>query len=109
MDNNNKYNKRRRSYTEFRESYSDNKKYFISTDKTAVWQPIVKYFVIALIFIAIAVASFLLTDALLEISEAPYERETTTVTETTTQPDYDNQPTVNADDVDEMQNNETSE
>lgn len=106
---NNKFNKRRRSYTEFRKSYSDNKNYFISTDKTAVWQPIVKYLVIVLVFIAIAVASFLITDAFLEISEAPYERQTTTVAETTTQPDYENQPTVNAEDVDEIQNNETSE
>ena len=108
MENNN-YNKRRRSYTEFRESYSDNKKYFISTDKTAVWQPIVKYLVIAIVFIAIVLASFLITDALLEISEAPYEHETTTVAETTTQPDYNNQPTVNADDIDKIQNNETSD
>ena len=106
---NDKYNKRRRSYTEFRESYSDNKKYFISTDKTAVWQPIVKYLVIALVFIAIAVASFLITDAFLEISEAPYEPQTTTVAETTTEYNYETQPTVNAEDVDEMQNNETSE
>lgn len=106
---NNKYNKRRRSYTEFRKSYSDNKNYFISTDKTTIGQTVFRYIVIAVIFIGIVVASFLITDSLLEISEAPYEHETTTVTETTTQPDYNNQPTVNADDVDEMQNNEMSD
>ena len=104
----NTHNKRRRSYTEFRSSYSDNKKYFISTDKKAKWEPFVKYAVIAIVFLGIALASFIITDALLEISEAPYERETTTVA-TTTQPavDYfENQVTIPADEVDDMQNNE---
>ncbi len=108
---NNKYNKRRRSYTEFRSSYSDNKKYFISTDKKARWQPIVKYLVIAVVFIGIVLASFLITDALLEISEAPYEAQTTTTTTTTTPADdyFENQVTIPADKVDEMQNNEMKE
>ncbi len=100
MENNNKYNKRRRSYTEFRSSYSDNKKYFISTDKTARWQPVVKYTVIALVFIAILIASFLITDALLEISEAPYVSEETTTVQNKTDIDekyFENQVTVVAD------------
>ncbi len=104
MENSNKYNKRRRSYTEFRSSYSDNKKYFISTDKTARWQPIVKYIVIALIFAAMVVASFLITDALLEISEAPFVREETTTAEEKTDIDskyFENQVTVSADEIDD--------
>ena len=110
----NKYNKRRRSYTEFRSSYSDNKKYFISTDKKARWQPIVKYLIIAAVFCGIVLASFLITDALLEISEAPYEAQTTTITNTTTTTAaadnyFENQVTIPADEVDEMQNNETRE
>lgn len=110
MENNN-YNKRRRSYTEFRTSYSDNKKYFISTDRKARWQPIVKYIIIALVFLGIALASFLITDALLEISEAPYEPETTAAVSTTSPADsyFENQVTVPADEIDEIQNNETKE
>lgn len=107
----NKYNKRPRSYTEFRSSYSDNKKYFISTDKKARWEPIVKYLVIAIVFLGIALASFIITDALLEISKAPYEGDKTTAV-TTTQPStnpYESQVTVPADKVDEMQNNDISE
>ena len=107
MENNN-YNKRRRSYTEFRTSYSDNKKYFISTDRKARWQPIVKYLII---FLGIVLASFLITDALLEISEAPYEPETTAAVSTTSPADsyFENQVTVPADEIDEIQNNETKE
>ncbi len=110
MENNN-YNKRRRSYTEFRTSYSDNKKYFISTDRKARWQPIVKYLIIALVFLGIVLASFLITDALLEISEAPYVPETTTAaTAADSQNSYfENQVTVPADEIDEIQNNETKE
>lgn len=104
----NTHNKRRRSYTEFRSSYSDNKKYFISTDKKARWEPFVKYIVIAIVFLGIALASFIITDALLEISEAPYERETTTVTTTTKSAEdyFENQVTIPADEVDDMANNE---
>lgn len=110
MENNN-YNKRRRSYTEFRKTYSDNKKYFISTDKRARWQPLISFIVIALIFVFIAFASFIITDALLEISKAPYEKEEIT-TEATTNPAesyFENQVTIPADEVDEMQNNEMKE
>lgn len=110
MENNN-YNKRRRSYTEFRKTYSDNKKYFISTDKRARWQPLISFIVIALIFVFIAFASFIITDALLEISKAPYEEKEIT-TEATTNPAesyFENQVTIPADEVDEMQNNEMKE
>ncbi len=112
MENNNKYNKRRRSITEFRTSYSDNKKYFISTDKTARWQPIVKYLIIAAILIAIALVSFVVTDALLEISEAPYITEETTTQPTTQETDddiFEGQVTVPADEIDDIENNETRE
>lgn len=110
MENNN-YNKRRRSYTEFRTSYSDNKKYFISTDRKAIWQPIAKFLIIALVLIAIVLGSFLITDALLEISEAPYTPEETTVVTTTGPADsyFENQVTVPADKIDEIQNNEMKE
>lgn len=111
MENNN-YNKRRRSITEFRTSYSDNKNYFISTDKTARWQSIVKYLIIAAIFVAVVLASFVITDALLEISEAPYVHEETTTQTTTQKSDediFEGQVTIPADEVDEIQNNETRE
>ena len=110
MENNN-YNKRRRSYTEFRKTYSDNKKYFISTDKRARWQPLISFIVIALIFVFIAFASFIITDALLEISKAPYTEEETTTQATTNSADsyFENQVTIPADEVDEMQNNEMKE
>ena len=106
-----KNNKRRRSYTEFRSSYSDNKKYFISTDKKARWEPFVKYLVIAIVFLAVVLASFLITDALLEISEAPYEAQMTTAAQTTapSENSTESQVTVPADKVDEMQNNDISE
>lgn len=112
MENNNKYNKRRRSITEFRTSYSDNKKYFISTDKSARWQPIVKYLIIAAIILAITLASFVITDALLEISEAPFVAEETTTKSTTQKIDdkyFENQVTIPADEIDEIQNNEARE
>ena len=109
---NNTYNKRRRSITEFRTSYSDNKKYFISTDKTARWQPIAKYLIIAAIFVAVVLVSFVITDALLEISEAPYIYEETTTQATTQKNDedlFEGQVTIPADEVDEIQNNESRE
>ena len=108
MENNNKYNKRRRSITEFRTSYSDNKKYFISTDKTARWQPIVKYLIIAAIIAAITLVSFVVTDALLEISEAPYITEETTTQSTTQLLDddiFEGQVTIPADQIDDLENN----
>ena len=111
MDN--KYNKRRRSITEFRSSYSDNKKYFISTDKKARWQPIVKYLVIGAILVGIVLASFIITDALLEISNAPYDaRQETTTASTSPQIDdkyFENQITVPADDYSGEQNNDIRE
>lgn len=81
MENNQKYNKRRRSYTPFRTSYSDNKKYFISTDKKSSQMPILKYLIIAVAVIVFILAGFLITDALLNISEAPYEGGKVTVDE----------------------------
>lgn len=87
MEKYQKYNKRRRSITEFRSSYSDNKKYFISTDRKSSWMPVVKYIVIAVFFVIFVVAGFLITDALLEISEAPYVEEKTTVSEDKTEID----------------------
>ncbi|MBQ7548818.1 MAG: hypothetical protein IJT03_03835 [Clostridia bacterium] len=83
MDNSRKYNKRRKSVTEFRSSYSDNKKYFISTDKRSRGMSVLKYTIIAVVLVLVALAGFILTDALLEISEAPYIAE-----QTTTAPDY---------------------
>lgn len=79
MERKQKYNKRRKSITEFRSSYGDNKKYFISTDRKSSWMPVVKYIVISIFFIAFVLAGFLITDALLEISESPYSDEITTV------------------------------
>ena len=87
MEKYQKYNKRRRSITEFRSSYSDNKKYFISTDRKSSWMPVVKYIVIAIFFVIFVVAGFLITDALLEISEAPYVEEKTTAVEDKTEID----------------------
>ena len=87
MEKYQKYNKRRKSITEFRSSYSDNKKYFISTDRKSSWMPVVKYITIAIFFIVFVIAGFLITDALLEISEAPYVAEETTVREEKTEID----------------------
>lgn len=87
MEKYQKYNKRRKSITEFRSSYSDNKKYFISTDRKSSWMPVVKYITIAIFFIVFVIAGFLITDALLEISEAPYVEEKTTVSENKTEID----------------------
>ncbi len=112
MEKNNKYNKRRRSITEFRKTYSDNKKYFISTDRSAYWQPIINYLIVAVILLGIVLVSFIITDALLEISEAPYVSEETTTQPTTQKLDdeyFENQVTVPADEIDEIQNNETRE
>lgn len=81
MEDNQKYNKRRRSYTEFRTSYSDNKDYFISTDRKSPRMSVVKYIIIAVAVIFFTLAGFLITDALLNISEAPYDTKETTVAE----------------------------
>ena len=87
MEKYQKYNKRRRSITEFRSSYSDNKKYFISTDRKSSWMPVVKYIVIAIFFVVFVFAGFLITDALLDISEAPYVEEKPTAYEDKTEID----------------------
>ncbi len=49
--------------------------------------PVVKYITIAIFFIVFVIAGFLITDALLEISEAPYVEEKTTVSENKTEID----------------------
>lgn len=49
--------------------------------------PVVKYIVIAIIFVIFVFAGFLITDALLEISEAPYVEEKTTAVEDKTEID----------------------
>ncbi len=108
MEDNQKYNKRRRSYTEFRTSYSDNKDYFISTDRKSSWMPIVKYIIIAVSVIVFVLAGFLITDALLNISEAPYEHEKPTVAEDETYIDekyFDNIVTVPAEKATDNNNN----
>lgn len=84
MEDNQKYNKRRRSYTEFRTSYSDNKDYFISTDQKSSYMPVLKYVIIAVVIAVLIFVGFIVTDALLNISETPYVHETTTVTQTHT-------------------------
>lgn len=111
MEDNRNYNKRPRSYTEFRSSYSDNKNNFNSTDKYFRRQAVLKYLLVAVFAAVIALGAFLITDALLTISEEPYVPE-----ETTTQPSaektddidekyFENQVTVPADEVDETENN----
>lgn len=105
MEDNQKYNKRPRSYTEFRSSYSDSKNNFSSTDKYFKRQAVLKYVLVAVIVAVIAVASFLIVDALLTISEEPYyPEETTTQAVEKTDIDkkyFENQVTVPADEVDE--------
>ncbi len=63
-----------------------------------------KYIVIALIFVVMVVVSFVITDALLEISEAPFEREETTTANEKTDIDkqyFENQVTFSADEIDQ--------
>lgn len=109
MEDNRKYNKRPRSITEFRSSYSDNRKIFDSTDRAARKQLMLKIIFAVIIFAGIAVAGFLVTDALLTISEEPYNPAEFT-TQATQKADIDeryfeNQVTVPADEVDEDGNN----
>ena len=108
MEDNQKYNKRPRSYTEFRDSYSDNKHNFNSTDKYFKKQAVLKYLLLAVILAVVAVAGFLVTDALLTISEEPYTPvETTTQAVEKTDIDkkyFENQVTVPADKVNEQEN-----
>lgn len=84
MEDNQKYNKRRRSYTEFRTSYSDNKDYFISTDRKSSRMPVLKYIIITVVVIVFIFAGFIITDALLNISEEEYKKPSTTASQTHT-------------------------
>ena len=103
MESNQKYNKRPRSYTEFRASYSDNKNNFNSTDKYFRRQSIIKYLIVAVFIAVVAVGAFLIADALISISEEPYvSEETTTQAVEKTDIDkkyFENQVTVPADEV----------
>lgn len=108
MEDNQKYNKRPRSITEFRTSYSDNKKNYDSTNKASKKQFILKLIFAVIIFVGIAVAGFLVTDALLTISEEPYDSAEMTTQTTKVDIDkkyFENQVTVPADEVDEDGNN----
>lgn len=49
--------------------------------------PVVKYIVIAIFFVIFVFAGFLITDALLEISETPYVEEKTSAVEDKTEID----------------------
>ena len=112
MEDNKKYNKRRRSYTEFRSSYSDNKKNFISTDKTGKWVPFFKYFLIVVALAVVVLVGFIVTDALLEISEAPInsgESVTQTTTGTIDDKYFENQVTIPAEKADEAEENNSLE
>lgn len=106
MEDNRKFNKRPRSITEFRTSYSDNSKNNRnSTDRHFRRQTVVKYIIVAIFCAVVVLVGFLITDALLTISEEPYVREeTTAVTESTTgtvEKKFKEQVTVNADQIDE--------
>lgn len=104
MEDNRGYNKRPRSYTEFRTSYSDSKNNFSSTDKQFRKQALLKYIIIAVFLAVVAVAGFLITDALLNISEEPYVAEETTTKEGKTDIDkkyFESQVTIPAEKVSE--------
>lgn len=101
MQENRKINKRPRSITEFRSSYSDSKNNFSSTDKIFRRQAVIKYVLIALFLAVVALAGFLVTDALLNVSEEPYvppKEQTTAAAKTEIDKKYfENQVTVPAD------------
>ena len=109
MEDNRNYNKRPKSITEFRSSYSDNKNNFNSTDKYFRRQAVLKYLLVAVFAAFIILGAFLITDALLTISEEPYvPEETTTQAVEKTDIDekyFENQVTVPADEIDETENN----
>lgn len=109
MQNNRKINKRPKSITEFRSSYSDIKNNYNSTDKAFRRQAVLKYVLIAIFLAVVALGAFLLTDALISISEAPYTPSTEQTTkEDTTDIDkkyFENQVDVPADKVGENDNN----
>lgn len=107
MQENRKLNKRPKSITEFRSSYSDSKNNLKSTDKATRRQTVVKYVLLALFLICVALAGFLVTDALLNVSEEPYVapvEETTEETKNEIDKKYfENQVTVPADEVDKTE------
>lgn len=110
MEENRKLNKRPRSITEFRTSYSDSKNNFNGTDRHFRRQALIKYILIAFFLAVVALGGFLITDALLNISESPYVPQVTE--ETTVQDKKDaeksiikNQVTVKADEVEEPAEN----
>lgn len=108
MEDNQKYNKRPRSFTEFRSSYSDNKKNHDKESKTAKKQLVLKIFFAAVILAGFVIAGFLITDALLTISEEPYipSAETSQTQKADIDEKYfENQVTVPADKFDEGGNN----
>ena len=116
MEENRKINKRPRSITEFRTAYSDSKNNFNSTDRHFRRQALIKYVLIAVFLAVIALAGFLVTDALLTISEEPYVPEETTTApveeESTTGIDkkyFENQVTVKADSVEDNQSDDVRE
>ena len=108
MEENRKINKRPRSITEFKSSYSDSKNYSNSKDKHFRRQTLVKYILIAIFLAVVALGGFLITDALLNISEEPYVPQVTEESaenEKTTAVDKSimkNQVTVKADRVEEQ-------
>lgn len=107
MQENRKINKRPRSITEFRSSYSDSKNNFSSTDKIFRRQAVIKYVLIALFLAVVALAGFLITDALLNVSEEPYvppKEQTTAATKTEIDKKYfENQVTVPADEYEKTE------
>ena len=107
MQENRKINKRLRSITEFRSSYSDSKNNFSSTDKIFRRQAVIKYVLVALFLAVVALAGFLITDALLNVSEEPYippEKQTTEVAKTKIDKKYfENQVTVPADEYEKTE------
>lgn len=109
MQDNRKINKRPKSITEFRSSYSDNKNNYNSTDKASRQQTVIKYVLIAVFLAFVALGAFLLTDALINISETPYTPSTEqTTNEESTDIDekyFENQVDVPADKVGENDNN----
>lgn len=107
MQDNRKFNKRPKSITEFRSSYSDNKNNFSSTDAVFRRQAVVKYVLIGILLAVVVVAGFLITDALLNVSEEPYVPPKETTTEVSRKEIdkkyFQNQVTVPAEEVDETE------
>lgn len=107
MQDNRKFNKRPKSITEFRSSYSDNKNNFSSTDAAFRRQAVVKYVLIGILLAVVVVAGFLITDALLNVSEEPYVPPKETTTEVSRKEIdkkyFQNQVTVPAEEVDETE------